>query len=154
DLGQRISVKTGDELEGLADQFNDMAARLQDSYADLEKKVETRTHELSESLEQQTATSEVLRVISSSPGGLEPVFGTMLANATRICEAKFGFLWLVEGDGFRAVALHDLPPALAEYRQGEPVLAPRPDIPLGRLAKSKEVVQVADLRTEPAYAEG
>src|SRR5262249_46537043 len=65
DLGQRIKTKTGDELEALADQFNDMAGELQESYAGLEKKVEQRTHELSESLEQQTATSEVLRVISS-----------------------------------------------------------------------------------------
>ena len=77
--------------------------------------VQARTRELSEALEQQTATSEVLRVISSSPGQLEPVFEAMLQNATRICEAKFGTMYLREGDAFRAVALHNAPPAFAEY---------------------------------------
>src|SRR5207247_8358897 len=88
-LSQQIAIKTGDELEALADQFNDMAGRLQESYAGLEQKVEQRTHELSEALEQQTATSEVLGVISRSSGDLAPVFETILANATRICEAEF-----------------------------------------------------------------
>jgi GAF domain-containing protein len=73
-------------------------------------------NELRESLQQQTATSEVLSVISSSPGELQPVFQTMLENATRICEAKFGFLWLAERDGFRAVAFHNVPPVLAASR--------------------------------------
>src|SRR5262249_42670613 len=79
-------------------------------------------NELRESLQQQTATSEVLQVISSSPGELEPVFQSMLANATRLCAAKFGVLWLAEGDAFRAVALHNAPPAFAEERRREPVV--------------------------------
>src|SRR6185295_19473146 len=71
DLSQRIAVKTGDELEALADQFNSMAGQLKESYAGLERKVEERTHALSETLEQQTATSEILRVISSSPTNVQ-----------------------------------------------------------------------------------
>ena len=74
--------------------------------------VQARTRELSEALEQQTATTEVLQVISSSPGELEPVFEAMLENATRLCEAKFGTLYLCEGDAFRVVALHNAPPDL------------------------------------------
>src|SRR5262249_61322863 len=77
---------------------------------ELESKLDARTRELAEALEQQAATSEVLRVISSSPGELEPVFQAMLANAVRICEAKFGNLYLCEGDAFRTVALHGATP--------------------------------------------
>src|SRR3982074_1695184 len=109
DFGQRISIKTGDELEGLADQFNDMGARLQESYADLENKVEQRTAQLSESLEQHTATSEVLETISSSPGELEPVFQKMLENATRVCGANFGVMNLWDGDSFSVAADYNLP---------------------------------------------
>ena len=76
-----------------------------------------RTRELSESLEQQTATADVLRVISSSPGDLEPVFQAMLENAVRICEAKFGTLYLHDADAFRVVATHNTPPAYAAARQ-------------------------------------
>ena len=79
--------------------------------------VQARTRELSEALEQQTATSEVLQVISSSPGELEPVFETMLENATRICEAKFGNLCIYEGDAFRVVAMQNAPPAYTEFRR-------------------------------------
>jgi signal transduction histidine kinase/CheY-like chemotaxis protein len=155
DLSQRITIKTGDELEGLADQFNDMAGQLQESYAGLEKKVEQRTHELSESLEQQTATSEVLRVISSSPGDLKPVFETMLANATRLCEAKFGNLFLREGGVFRAVAVHGASTYLELLRR-EPVIdvGKFPYAPLARVVETKDVVHIADLTAERAYIEG
>jgi two-component system, NtrC family, sensor kinase len=108
-------------------------------------------NELRESLQQQTATSEVLRVISSSPGDLGPVFQAMLANATRICEATFGTLWLREGDAFRAVALHNAPPAYAEARRRELCLRPPPDTALGRAASTKQVVQIEDIRTRPSY---
>src|SRR5262245_53316067 len=127
DLGQRISIKTGDELESLADQFNEMGARLQESYADLEKKVELRTTELRESLEQQTATSEVLQVISSSPGELEHVFQAMLANATRLCEASYGVMWLREGGAFRSAAIHGaLSAAYVEQWQSGTLYHPSP----------------------------
>ena len=111
-------------------------------------------NELRESLEQQTATSEVLRVISSSQGELEPVFQAMLANATRICGAEFGMLWLVEGDGFRPVALHGLPPALAEMRQRDKVFYVDPETPLRRLAQTKQLEHIADATREPAYIKG
>src|SRR5262249_10078038 len=155
DLSQRIAIKTGDELEALADQFNDMAGQLQESYAGLEKKVEQRTHELSESLEQQTATSEVLRVISSSPGDLKPVFETMLANATRLCQAKFGNLFLLEGRMFRAVAIHGESTYLDLLRR-KPVtdVGNFPYVPLGRLFETRDVVHVSDLTPERAYIEG
>jgi len=152
DLSQRISIKSGDELEALADQFNDMAGRLQDSYADLEKKVELRTHELSEALEQQTATSEVLKVISSSHGNLEPVFNAMLANATRICEATYGNLFLRDGSVFRAVAVHSKESYADSWRQN-PALDVRdhPHAPLSRVVKARHVIHLPDLRTDEAY---
>ena len=83
-----------------------------------------RTSDLSEALDQQTATSEVLGVISSSPGELQPVFDAMLTNATRICDAKFGNLLLYERDEFRVAAMHGAPPAWAEFRNREPVVSP------------------------------
>jgi hypothetical protein len=105
-----------------------------EAYAhELEKKLEARERELSEALERQAATDEVLRVISSSPGDLQPVFETILADATRLCEAKFGSLLLYDDRGFRVVALHDAPPAYVELRQREPFIRPRPEHPLGRI---------------------
>jgi PAS domain S-box-containing protein len=112
-----------------------------------------RTDDLSESLEQQTATSEVLKVISSSPGELKPVFEAMLAYAVRICGAKFGTLFLCEGDDFRVAAQHNTPPALAELRQREPVLRVGPGTSLYRSKKAKQPIQITDLTAEPAYFE-
>jgi GAF domain-containing protein len=116
--------------------------------------VQARTRELSETLEQQTATSEVLRVISSSPGELEPVFEAMLKNATRLCEADLGTMALYEDGGFRHFALHGAPPAYAELRQREPVVHPHPEAPLGRLARTKDVVHVDDLLAQSDHAQG
>jgi signal transduction histidine kinase len=153
DFAQRISIKTGDELEGLANQFNDMGARLQESYADLENKVEQRTAELSESLEQQTATSEVLQVISSSPGELEPVFQKMLENATRVCGANFGTMVLYEGDLVRRAALYNVPPEFAALQKTQ-AWRPHPESGLSKIARTKQVMHVDDLRTQGPYLQG
>jgi two-component system NtrC family sensor kinase len=153
DFAQRISIRTGDELEGLADQFNDMGARLQESYADLEKKVESRTAELSESLEQQTATSEVLEVISSSPGELEPVFRKMLENATRTCGASFGTMNLWDGEKYDLVADYNVPPAFSAFRQRNPI-RPHPGTTLAIVAETHKPAQIHDLRDSPAYRAG
>ena len=107
--------------------------------------------ELRESLEQQTATSEVLEVISSSPGELKPVFDALLANAVRICDAKFGVLFLTEGEAFRYVALHGAPPAFAEARRREPLTRVKPGTTIGRVATTKKPAQTVDIRAEPAY---
>jgi signal transduction histidine kinase len=151
DFAQRISIKTGDELEGLANQFNDMGARLQESYADLEKKVEQRTAELSESLEQQTATSEVLEVISASTGELEPIFQKMLENATRVCGANFGLMSLYDGDSFRNVAFYNVPSAFGSSPQ---TFRPQPESAMGMAARTKQAVQFEDVRTHAPYLEG
>ena len=108
-------------------------------------------NELRQSLEQQTATADVLRVISSSPGDLEPVFRAMLENATRICEAKFGTLALCEGDALRAVALHGGREDYADERRRNPVFRPAPNVPVMRAVRMKQVQHVADMLTEQAY---
>ena len=109
-------------------------------------------NELRESLEQQTATSEVLRVISSSPGKLEPVFDAMLENAVRICEAHSGTLVLREDKGFRVVALHGAPAAFSEARSRQPVIGFEPGHHINRLVQTKGVVHIPDLVAEPAAA--
>ena len=111
------------------------------------KELRQRTDDLTESLEQQTATSEVLQVISSSPGDLQPVFVAMLERATRICEAQFGNLFLRDGDDFRADAIIGTPDYVA-FRRRNPILnlSQNPGIPIDRVLQTKQVVHVPDLR--------
>jgi two-component system, NtrC family, sensor kinase len=116
--------------------------------------VQTKTADLQESLRHQTATSEVLQVISRSPGELNPVFQTILASATSICDAQFGLLLLYEGGGFRYASMFNLPPAFAETFSRNPVICPPPIDPLGRLIATRQLVHVVDVKQEPAYLTG
>jgi len=146
ELGHRIEVKTGDELEALADQFNSTASQLQESYANLEQKVEARTRDLTEALEQQTATSEILRVISSSPTELQPVLDAVAQNAARLCEARDVIILRVDGDVLRIVAsagefVKVLPPDL--------IVPIARDSVTGRAVVDRTTMHVRDLAAEP-----
>src|SRR5262249_53682341 len=124
---------------------------------ELAQKLEARTRELAEALERQAATAEVLRMSSSSAGELEPVFQAMLTNATRLCEANFGSLYLCEGDAFRITAMHNAPPAYEEVRRREPVMDPaHPAFQaiLRHLTKTNEIVHITDLMAVPGAERG
>src|SRR6266516_6775586 len=130
----------------------DMAGRRVDSYADLKQKLDIRTKELSESLERETATSQVLGIVSSSPSDLKPVFETILANATRLCEASFGTLWLCEGDSVRLVARYGAVPAeFAAERPRGAMFRLGAGAAITQATKTRQPVQVADLRAQRAY---
>ena len=141
-LDHRIAVHTGDELEELAERFNTMAADLQSSYADLEKKVEDRTAELTEALDQQTATAEVLGVINSSPGDLAPVFDAILEKAHSLCGADHGNLTIFDGEHFRVAATHEMPEQFAE-RLRQP-FQPYPGGPQERLLAGERLIHIPD----------
>src|SRR6266700_7653177 len=119
--------------------------------ADLEKQLR---RELAEAREEQTATSEVLRVISSSPGELKPVFQTMLENAVRICDAKFGVLYLYEGGKLRSAALANPSPEFEAFLNERGEFAPDPRTALGRIVETRQTVHIVDVKTEPAYVDG
>ena len=147
---QRHAVRpfTKQQIE-LAETFADQAVIAIEN-ARLFDEVQARTKELTESLEQQTATSEVLSVISTSPGDLQPVFETLLANAIRLCEARFGALSLYDGEVFRHVAMHNAPPAFAELRK-EP-FRPHRGSAHARVVANKEVAHFVDAREDdPGY---
>ena len=155
-----VPMRRGDELVGAliiyrteVRPFTDKQIELVENFAAqaviaientrLLNELRQRTDDLTESLNQQTATSEVLGVISSSPGELEPVFQALLKNATRICEAAFGNMLLREEDSFRRVALHNAPPQYVEYSEREPLL--RRTQSLARLLGIMQATQVADM---------
>ena len=150
-LDQRIDVSTGDELQALAGQFNDMAARLKESYAGLERKVDNRTHELSEALEQQTATSEILRVISSSPTDLAPVFDAILQNATRLCDAHMAHLGLYDGEEYKVVAQRGANAEFAKWMIDRGAFRPSSDGAIGRMIAQQQLVHIADMRDPSEY---
>jgi GAF domain-containing protein len=129
-------------------------ARQGASVADLQDKLDTRTRQLNEATERENATAEVLRIISSSPGNLQVVFQTMLANAVRICSAKFGNLWLREGDSFRILETFGAPSAFENFlRRERPVIDVREgsQIPIARAARTKEILNIHDLTTDQSY---
>jgi GAF domain-containing protein len=122
--------------------------------SELQERLNCQARELEEARDERAAITDVLRIISNSPGELEAVFQAILTKAVRICGAYFGDLYLREADGFRMAASHNAPPAYVEARTREPILRPPPDTPLGRIAATKQLVQIADIKTIPSYIEG
>jgi signal transduction histidine kinase len=151
-LDHRIEVKTGDELEALGDGFNRMAEQLQESYAELERKVEARTRELREALERQTATSAILRVISQSQSDVQPVFEVIAANAQNLCRATTGSLYTFDGKLIKIAASHSVSPqALEAYRRAFP-MAPSRGGSNARAVLTGTVVYIPDVREDAEYA--
>ena len=142
----RIDIKTGDELQTLAEEFNRMTARLQESYAGLERKVEERTRDLSEALEQQTATAEILRVISSSPTDVQPVLDAVVRNAARLCDATSAHVFRVEGDDLVVAGTSGSGIGLLPIGERIPI---RRDLFAGRAVVDKSVVHVPDVSATP-----
>ena len=145
-----VTLKRGNAPKPM-ERRSSVAADQETKVAQLTRERDEALEQLSEAFEQQTATSEVLKVISSSPDDLQCVFEAMLANATRLCEAKFGVLYRSEGDGFRAVALYGAPLAYVEERRRNPIIRPTPETALGRAVATKQTVQIADALEEPNY---
>ena len=114
-------------------------------------KVALFKRERDQSLAQQKATAEILRIISASPGDLKPIFAVILGNATRLCQANFGVLFLCEGDAYRAVAMHNAPSAYVEARRREPLVSMTGTTVIAEVASTKRTVQTADMAKNPAY---
>jgi signal transduction histidine kinase len=151
ELGHRIEARTGDEIEALAGEFNRMAQRLQESYAGLEQKVAERTHELREALEHQTATGDVLKVISRSTFDLKPVLQAVLETAMRLCPADVGEVWQLEGGAYRlSTASANNDPRYLE-RESQHALLPDRGSVVGRAVAEGRPVHVLDALSDPDY---
>jgi GAF domain-containing protein/CheY-like chemotaxis protein/HAMP domain-containing protein len=155
ELGHRIDVRTGDELEALGEELNRTAAQLEESYANLEQKVEARTRELAEAnaglteaLEQQTATSEILRVISGSPTEVEPIFDAIVRSAVRLCNGVMSIVFRFDGELIHFVTHHNLTPEGLEAFQTAYPLPPTRDKLLRRALLECRAVNVADVVEE------
>ncbi len=155
DLDHRLKVRTGDELEALADQFNSMTAQLADSYAGLERTVDERTSELRETLEQQTATAEVLKVISRSRSDLQPVLDTLVETAKHVCAADRAMLFRADGDVYRMAASstgwHS--ETLKKFSETT-LITPGRDSGAGRTIMERQPVHILDVWADPEYKLG
>jgi signal transduction histidine kinase len=149
DLAHQIDLRSGDELETLADEFNRMTSRLRESYATLEQKVEDRTRELSEALEQQTATAEILKVISSSPTDLQPIFDAIARNALRLCQGRFSTVLRLEDGLIHAAARHNFDvSALASVGDPYPLRLDADEV-TAKSIREGVVIHMPDIENDP-----
>jgi signal transduction histidine kinase len=152
DLDFRVDIKTGDEIENLAREFNKMTGALQEAYTGLEKKVEERTHELSEALDHQTAIGEVLQVMASSPADSNTVLDKILENALHLCQADDGGLFNFDYEGFRLAFVRGvISPDLLAFLQNAP-LKPGPETPLRLAGLTKRCVHSTDILSDPRFS--
>ncbi len=151
DLSHRIEVKTGDELEMLADQFNKMADRIREGYETLEAKVAERTRDLEEALAQQTATADVLKVISRSAFDLKAVLETLVTSATTLSNGDYGVIFLREGDLFYGRAFHGYEPNYQEFLDAHPRQLSDKSI-VSRAALSGRTEHIPDKDLDPDYS--
>ena len=151
DLTSQIDVKTGDELEDLAGRFNTMTSQLRESYADLERKVQDRTAELRETLEQQTATANILRVISGSPTDVMPVFEAIVKAATELGEAETASFYRYDGERIHYVTSHGTTPEWIEQAKAKGSWLPDQGTMTGRVIQARAIVQIEDMLADGEY---
>jgi signal transduction histidine kinase/HAMP domain-containing protein len=151
DLEHQIDLRSGDELETLADDFNRMTSRLRESYVTLEQKVEDRTRELTEALEQQTATAEILRVISSSPTNVQPVFDSIAAKALDLCRATTGWVYRFDGELIHIAAAHSLRPEAVEVVRHSYPMPPSRGGATARAVLTRTIVYIPNVGEDNEY---